>query len=83
MSAQDYHICPALASAYIAKIDKRNKNLMTADRREITDNEILMLIDWYLNKIADSGESGISFDSHTRDGMRIHMRFKHKKEDKQ
>ena len=81
MSAKDYHICPALSSAYIAKISKRNPNLMTADRREITDNEILMLIDWYLNKTADSGESGISFDSHTRNGMRIIMKFQ--KEDEQ
>ncbi len=47
----------------------------------ITDNEMLMLIDWYLNKMADSGESGISFDSHTRNGMRILMQFK--KEDEQ
>ena len=75
MSAQDYKICPACFSVYIAKIDKRNKNLMTDDRREITENEILMLIDWYLDKIADSGENGISFDSHTRDGMRIHMQY--------
>jgi len=81
MSANDYHICPACFSAYIAKIDKRNKNLMTEDRREITDEEILTLIDWYLNKMADSGERGISFDSDTRKGMRIHMRFK--KADKQ
>jgi len=81
MSAQDYKICPACFSAYIAKINKRNPNLMSSDRREITDNEILMLIDWYLNKMADSGESGISFDSHTRNGMRILMKFK--KEDKQ
>jgi len=80
MSAQDYKICPALSSAYIAKINKRNPNLMSSDRREITKNEILMLIDWYLNMIADSGENGISFDSHTRDGMRIHMRFKKKDE---
>ena len=81
MSAQDYKICPACFSAYIAKIDKRSKNLMTADRREITENEILMLIDWYLNKMSDEGEKGISFESHTRKGMRINMQFK--KEDKQ
>lgn len=80
MSAKDYHICPACFSAYIAKIDKRSKNLMTEDRREITENEILTLIDWYLNKIADSGESGISFESAIRKGMRILMQFK--KEDK-
>ena len=81
MSAQDYKICPAFFRAYIAKINKRNPNLMSSDRREITENEILMLIDWYLNKTADSGENGISFKSHIRDGMRIHMQFK--KEDKQ
>lgn len=80
MSAKDYHICPACFSAYIAKIDKRSKNLMTEDRREITDEEILTLIDWYLNKMADEGESGILFDSYTRDGMRIHMQFKKKDE---
>ena len=76
MSAHDYHICPACFNAYIAKIDKRSKNLMTEDRREITDEEILTLIDWYLNKMADEGERGISFDSDTRKGMRIHMQFK-------
>lgn len=76
MSANDYHICPALSSAYIAKISKRTPNLMLSDRREITENEILMLIDWYLNKMADEGESGISFDSYIRVGMRIHMQFK-------
>ena len=81
MSAKDYHICPALMSVYIAKISKRNPNLMLSDRREITENEILMLIDWYLDKTADSGESEISFDSHTRNGIRIHMQFKYKKED--
>ena len=57
MSAQDYKICPACFSAYIAKVNKRNPNLMSSDRREITENEILMLIDWYLNMIADSGEN--------------------------
>ena len=77
MSAQDYKICPACFSAYIAKIDKRSKNLMTDDRREITDEEILTLIDWYLNKMADSGEHGISFESNIRDGMRITMQFKY------
>ena len=81
MSANDYHICPALSSAYIAKISKRSKNLMTEDRREITENEILMLIDWYLDKMSDEGEGGISFESFTRKGMRINMQFK--KADKQ
>lgn len=81
MSAKDYHICPACFSAYIAKVNKRNPNLMSSDRREITDEEILALIDWYLDKMADKGEGGISFESDIRNGMRIHMQFK--KEDKQ
>lgn len=72
----DYHICPALTSAYIAKVSKKNPHLMLSDRREITENEILMLIDWYLDKMADSEEGGISFDSHTRLGSRIIMKFK-------
>ena len=76
MSATDYHICPALTSAYIAKVSKKNPSLMLSDRREITENEILMLIDWYLDKMADYGEGGISFDSHIRMGSRIIMKFK-------
>ena len=59
MSAQDYHICPACFSAYIAKRDKRNPNLMSPDRREITDGEILMLIDWNLDIMTKSNKSEI------------------------
>ena len=51
---------------------------MTDDRRKITEDEILMLIDWYLDQKADEGEHGISFDSHTREGMRVHMKFQKK-----
>lgn len=48
--ADDYKICPALFGAYIAKVSKRNPNLMLEDRREISTNEILCLIDWYVDK---------------------------------
>lgn len=57
MAAKDYKICPALFSAYIAKVSKRNPNLMTEDRREISENEILCLIDWYLSKRCDEENS--------------------------
>ena len=50
MSAKDYKICPALFKAYIAKTSKRNSNLMTEDRREITDDEIFGLIEWRLKR---------------------------------
>lgn len=49
MSAKDYKICPALFNAYIAKVSKRNPNMMLEDRRVIEDHEILALIEWYLH----------------------------------
>ena len=75
MSAKDYQICPACFDAYIAKVSKKNPGQMTDDRRKIDENEILMLIDWYLDKKADEGERGISFASHAREGMRIRLKF--------
>ena len=49
MSAKDYKICPALFNAYIAKVSKRNPNMMLEDRRAISEDEILGLIEWYLH----------------------------------
>lgn len=50
MAAKDYQICPALFNAFIAKVSKRDPNLMTDDRRIITDREIIGLIRWYLKR---------------------------------
>ena len=50
MSAQDYKICPACFNAFLAKVSKRNPNLMLNDRRVITDAEIFNLIEWRLRK---------------------------------
>lgn len=42
-------------NAYIAKTSKRNPNIMLEDRREITEGEILFLIEWWLRrKLANS-----------------------------
>lgn len=49
MSAKDYKICPALFNAYIAKVSKRNPNMMLEDRRVIDEKEIFALIEWYLH----------------------------------
>lgn len=49
MSVKDYKICPALFNAYIAKVSKRNPNMMLGDRRVIEEHEILALIEWYLH----------------------------------
>ena len=75
MAAKDYQICPALFNAYIAKVSKRNPNKMTDDRRVITENEIMMLIDWYLDKELDSEQTTLSYPSHAREGTRIQLKF--------
>lgn len=48
MAAKDYRICCAMFNAYIAKTSKRNPNIMLEDRKEITEGEILFLIEWWL-----------------------------------
>ena len=53
MSAQDYKICPALFNAYIAKVSKRNPNMMTDDRRKIKEEEIMSLIHWWILQKSD------------------------------
>ena len=50
MAAKDYKICPALFNAFIAKVSKKDPNLMLEDRRVITDKEIFMLINWKLER---------------------------------
>ena len=47
MSAKDYKICPAWQNIYIAKVSKRNSNLMLNDRKPISEGEILGIIEWY------------------------------------
>ena len=84
MAAKDYRVCCAFFNAYIAKVSKRNPNMMLNDRREITEGEILMLIDWYLDKeIDEDNKQAIHFDSLTREGMKVEMQFvpAQKKED--
>ena len=78
MAAKDYKICPALFNAYIAKVSKKDPNLMTDDRMEITEEEILSLIDWWLDKNADEGEHGMMFESGEREGMNVVLKFKKK-----
>lgn len=79
MSAKDYHICPALFNAYIAKVSKRSPNMMTSDRREITESEILSLIDWYLDKELDElkakEDDFLWFASKSREGYYVKMTF--------
>ena len=57
MSAKDYRICTSLFNAYIAKPSKKEPGLMCDDRREISEEEILNLIDWWVTKkIEETGD---------------------------
>ena len=81
MAAKDYKICCALFNAYIAKVSKRNPNLMLTDRREITESEILMLVDWYMENKCQEEEykDGIvCFKSHIKEDKIIEIQFKDK-----
>ena len=75
MAAKDYHICPALFNAYIAKVSKKHPNMMTDDRRIITEGEILMLIDWYLDNELGEEHNTLSFASQVREGKRVQLKF--------
>ena len=80
MSAKDYKICPALFKAYIAKTSKKDPNLMTDDRREITEQEIMSLIDWWLDKDWGENQQWLMFESHIREGMNVLLSFRKKEE---
>lgn len=75
MAAKDYRICPALFNAYIAKVSKRNPKLMTDDRRPIEEEEILKLIDWYLDKELGEKNNVLSYASAIREGKRVQLKF--------
>lgn len=79
MSAKDYRICPALFNAYIAKTSKKDKNLMTDDRREISEEEILSLIDWWLDKNCGDDGKGMMFESLLRENSNVVLKYEPKK----
>ena len=86
MAAKDYEIrISALRlTPYLTKISKRNTNVMLEDRREITEGEILMLIDCYMsNKCQDEEykDGVVFFKSHIQEGKIIEMRLKDKPQD--
>lgn len=60
MAAENYRICCAIWNAYIAKVSKRNPNMMLEDRRIISDGEILTLIDWFLDNCIGSGTTAVA-----------------------
>lgn len=75
MAAKDYKICCALFSAYIAKVSKRNPNMMLDDRREITDSEILTLINWTLEQWVSKNENSTGFAFKNNEGKKIEVHY--------
>ena len=50
MAAKDYEICCGWRSAYIARMKKQDSGVMSQDRREISESEVLALIHWWLKR---------------------------------
>lgn len=75
MAAKDYRICCGFFNAYIAKVSKHDPYIMLDDRREITDDEILTLIDWFLDNRLKEGDDTITFDSDCRENCKVEISF--------
>ena len=83
MAAKDYEICVSglTSTPYLAKVSKRDPNVMLDDRRKISEGEILMLIDCYMsNKCQDeeNKDGVVSFKSHIQEGKIIEIQLKDK-----
>ena len=83
MAAKDYEICFSCftSTPYLAKVSKRDPNVMLDDRRKISEGEILMLIDCYMsNKCQDEEykDGIVCFKSHIQKGKIIEIQLKDK-----
>lgn len=82
MAAKDYEIVCGLSSAYFAKTKKTKSNKMSEDRRPITEGEIMMLIDFALDKDfykEGKDECGFTFDSLINEGYTVEVSLKKKR----
>ena len=86
MAAKDYEIrVSGLTSIpYLVKTDKRCSTVISKDKREITESEILMLIDCYMNnksKDEEYKDGIVCFKSHIQEGKIIEIQIKDKSQD--
>ena len=82
-AAKDYKRCVSglTSTPYLAKVSKRNPNVMLDDRREISEGEILMLIDCYMNskyKDEEYKDGIVCFKSHIQEGKMIEIQLRDK-----
>lgn len=75
MAAKDYRVCCGLFNAYIAKVSKSNENMMLADRREITEGEVLTLVAWELEQWVSNNEDSDGFRFKDNDGKTIEVHY--------
>ena len=83
MAAKDYEICVSglTSTPYLAKVSKRDPNVMLDDRRKISEGEILMLIDCYIsNKCKDEEykDGDVCSKSHIQEDKIIEIQLKDK-----
>lgn len=77
--AKDYRICCALFNAYISKVSKTNPYVMVDDRREITNEEILTLINWKLKDWVFRNKDSEGFIFEDNDGKKIEVHYLNEK----
>ena len=85
MAAKEYEsrVSGLTSTLYLAKVSKRNPNVMLEDRRKITEGEILMLIDCYMDKKCQEEEykdGVVRFKSHIQEGKIIEIQLKEKQQ---
>jgi hypothetical protein len=44
-------------NCYIAKVSKKDPNLMLEDRRALEEHEIMMIINWWIRNKVEDGEN--------------------------
>ena len=86
MAAKDYEIRVSGLTLipYLVKTDKRYSVVMSKDKREITESEILMLIDCYMNnksKDEEYKDGVVCFKSHIQEDKIIEIQIKDKSQD--
>ena len=83
MAAKDYKICVSglTSTPYLAKVSKRDPNVMLDNKREISEGEILMLIDCYMSNKCQEEEykdGVVCFKSHIQEGKIIEIQLRDK-----
>lgn len=83
MAATDYEIVLGMASAYFTKKKKTPSGTMSTDRRAITEGEVMMLVDFYLDNYCDKhrGCLGVEFKSHIKQGLKIKIEYVNDEQD--